>query len=100
MTIPVWRSSYLASLISSEIVGANPTAGTTFWEGSMIKISEMELQEILTLDELEKLYIVRALQLHDGNKSRAAQALGITSKTLYNKLHEYGMMGPKNETNN
>lgn len=44
----------------------------------------------LTLYELEKRYILRALVHFDGNKTRAAQALGITIKTLYNKLHEYG----------
>lgn len=44
----------------------------------------------LTLYELEKRYIIKALSYFDGNKTRAAQALGITIKTLYNKLHEYG----------
>ena len=39
---------------------------------------------------LEKRYILKALAHFDGNKTQAAQALGITIKTLYNKLHEYG----------
>ncbi|MES2768947.1 MAG: sigma-54 dependent transcriptional regulator [Bdellovibrionota bacterium] len=43
-----------------------------------------------TLYELEKRYIIKALSYFDGNKTRAANALGITIKTLYNKLHEYG----------
>jgi len=42
------------------------------------------------LHELERRYIIKALQFFDGNKTKAAQALGITIKTLYNKLHEYG----------
>ncbi len=44
----------------------------------------------VTLYELEKRYILKALNYFDGNKTQAANALGITIKTLYNKLHEYG----------
>lgn len=44
----------------------------------------------ITIHELEKRYIIKALNHFDGNKTQAATALGITIKTLYNKLHEYG----------
>lgn len=44
----------------------------------------------MTIHELEKRYILRALMHFGGNKTQAANALGITIKTLYNKLHEYG----------
>jgi transcriptional regulator with PAS, ATPase and Fis domain len=44
----------------------------------------------ITLGELERRYILKALNHFDGNKTQAANALGITIKTLYNKLHEYG----------
>ena len=44
----------------------------------------------ITLYELEKRYILKALNYFEGNKTQAANALGITIKTLYNKLHEYG----------
>ncbi|MEQ1664850.1 MAG: sigma-54 dependent transcriptional regulator [Bdellovibrionales bacterium] len=44
----------------------------------------------LTIHELEKRYIIKALNYFEGNKTQAANALGITIKTLYNKLHEYG----------
>ena len=44
----------------------------------------------MTLHELEKRYIIKALSHFEGNKTKSAQALGITVKTLYNKLHEYG----------
>ena len=46
----------------------------------------------LTLAEIEKLTILERLQSLDGNKTKAAASLGITSKTLYNKLHAYGLM--------
>jgi transcriptional regulator with PAS, ATPase and Fis domain len=44
----------------------------------------------VTIHELEKRYILKALAHFKGNKTQAANALGITIKTLYNKLHEYG----------
>jgi DNA-binding NtrC family response regulator len=47
------------------------------------------LSRALTLDELEREYINRVLQAEGGNKTRAAQRLGLDRKTLYRKLDEY-----------
>lgn len=44
----------------------------------------------VTLYDLEKQRILRSLKYFNGNKTHTAHALGITIKTLYNKLHEYG----------
>jgi two-component system response regulator HydG len=54
------------------------------------KIVTDDYDPTVTLYELEKRYILKALNYFDGNKTQAANALGITIKTLYNKLHEYG----------
>ncbi|MNT28525.1 Transcriptional regulatory protein ZraR [compost metagenome] len=50
----------------------------------------IEYDPAMTLHELEKKYILKALAHFGGNKTQAANNLGITIKTLYNKLHEYG----------
>lgn len=50
----------------------------------------VEYDPSVTIHELEKRYILKALIHFGGNKTQAANALGITIKTLYNKLHEYG----------
>lgn len=50
----------------------------------------MEYDPQITLHEIEKRYILKALAHFGGNKTQAANNLGITIKTLYNKLHEYG----------
>ena len=44
-----------------------------------------DLSEIVTLDALERTYIERVLTLFGGNKTRAAQALGIDRRTLYRR---------------
>ena len=42
----------------------------------------------ITLGELEMQAIHEALERHDGNKPKAAEELGISLKTLYNKLNQ------------
>jgi transcriptional regulator with PAS, ATPase and Fis domain len=43
-----------------------------------------------TVAEAEKLLILKTLQATANNKTRAAEILGISLKTLHNKLKEYG----------
>ena len=43
-----------------------------------------------TVEEAEKLLILKTLQATANNKTRAAEILGISLKTLHNKLKEYG----------
>jgi DNA-binding NtrC family response regulator len=43
-----------------------------------------------SLDEAEKQLILRTLAAQDNNKTRAAQVLGISLKTLHNRLKAYG----------
>jgi DNA-binding NtrC family response regulator len=45
--------------------------------------------EVVTLDQLEQRYIQRVLSLVGGNKSQAAQMLGVDRRTLYRKLARY-----------
>ena len=51
----------------------------------------------LPLREIEKEYILATLHRLQNNKARTAQALGISEKTLYNKLYRYGGRGPRKE---
>jgi transcriptional regulator with PAS, ATPase and Fis domain len=43
-----------------------------------------------TIDEAERQLILKTLESHGNNKTRAAETLGISLKTLHNKLKEYG----------
>jgi DNA-binding protein Fis len=46
----------------------------------------------MTAEEAEKRLILRTLEECGGNKSKAAEVLGLTSRTIRNKLKEYGLM--------
>jgi DNA-binding NtrC family response regulator len=43
------------------------------------------------LEDVERRYIMQTLEMLGNNKARAAQVLGISKKTLYRRLHEYGV---------
>lgn len=45
----------------------------------------------LTLDELERQSILRAMDAHGGNLSHVASALGISRAALYRRLEKYGI---------
>jgi transcriptional regulator with PAS, ATPase and Fis domain len=47
--------------------------------------------EGVPLEEVEKSYILAALSKTGGNKSRAAQLLGLTRRTLYSRMERYGI---------
>jgi DNA-binding NtrC family response regulator len=50
-----------------------------------------------TVEEAEKLLILKTLEATANNKTRAAEILGISLKTLHNKLKEYGSAGASAE---
>lgn len=51
--------------------------------------SSFELRLGMSLDDVERELIMRTIDFTGGNKSRAAEVLGISLKTLYNRLERY-----------
>ena len=47
--------------------------------------------ESLSLEHHEKEMIIKALEAHRGKRKDAAKALGISERTLYRKINEYGI---------
>jgi len=47
--------------------------------------------ELISLEELERRHIAAVLEHEDGNKTRAAEILGIDRVSLWRKLKRYGM---------
>jgi DNA-binding NtrC family response regulator len=57
--------------------------------GSLVPQSSKELP---TLAQAERDLVLRALQLHDNDKKLAARALGISARSIYRRLKEYGLL--------
>lgn len=58
-----------------------------------LNVSETEknltIENFQTLKELEREHFFNAIKLANGNKTKAASMLGITVKSVYNKLDKY-----------
>jgi DNA-binding NtrC family response regulator len=55
-----------------------------------------EPAEVVSLEEIERRYILRVLKLLHGNKARTAQVLGLDRRTLYRRLERYAALGRSN----
>ena len=51
----------------------------------------VQAAETARLDEIEKAAIIRALEKHGNNVSRAAGSLGLTRTSLYRRMEKYGL---------
>jgi DNA-binding NtrC family response regulator len=61
-----------------------------FQSTSSVDSGYLKLRIGSTLEEMEREVIKRTIEFSGGNKTRAAQVLGVSPKTLYNKLERYG----------
>ena len=55
-----------------------------------LEYNESEIvEENLSLDDMQKIWIKKALKKHNGRRKDAADELGISERTLYRKIKEY-----------
>ena len=52
---------------------------------------EVRIDAELTVDEMEQRMIIQALEKTGGNRTKAAEKLGISRRTLHHKLNQYGL---------
>jgi two-component system, NtrC family, response regulator HydG len=52
-------------------------------------LSSLPVKDTLCLEEMERLHIIKVVELTEGNKTRAARLLGIDRKTLRMKMKKY-----------
>lgn len=55
------------------------------------KGNDAPASDTLNLDEVEKAAVAKAIQLHNGNISKAAEELGLTRASLYRRMEKYGL---------
>jgi two-component system response regulator HydG len=53
-----------------------------------------DLSELVTMEEVERRYVLRVFEVAGQNKSLAAKLLGFNRKTLYRKLRRWGAVEP------
>ena len=53
--------------------------------------SSQDPMELITLEEMERRYIMYVLENTHGNRTLAARIMGVDRKTLYRKLQRYTM---------
>jgi DNA-binding NtrC family response regulator len=67
---------------------------TTLQESDFLfsrKVDANVAADTLNLDEVEKAAVIKAIQLHNGNISKAADELGLTRASLYRRMEKYGI---------
>jgi two-component system response regulator AtoC len=62
---------------------------------SHVLVASDNPQELVSLEEVERRYVSRVMEAVGGNKTLAAQVLGIGRKTLYRKLEQFGTADPE-----
>ena len=70
-----------------------PGFGKSFARAPVHDANSVHLGVGTTVGEAERLLILKTLEATHNNKTRAAEILGISLKTLHNKLKEYGQQG-------
>ncbi|MBO5612449.1 MAG: sigma-54-dependent Fis family transcriptional regulator [Prevotella sp.] len=82
----------LRNNISAVEISSNKTAAIT--QSPNVEYAEAEEiseTENLNINELGRHLIEKALERNGGNRKKAAQELGISDRTLYRKLKQYGL---------
>ena len=59
--------------------------------GFKIASDEKPFSDLPTLDDLERRYLLHVLDAVDGNRTRAAEILGIDRRTLYRMAERFGI---------
>jgi two-component system response regulator HydG len=59
------------------------------WHRSHVLVAGDDPTELVPLEDVERRYILRVMESVGGNKTLAAQVLGVGRKTLYRKLEQY-----------
>ncbi len=95
--VPMNQNSFMnPNMLNGNIsIGApsSPIAAETATAGGPVQLVDMAWSPGRTLDDIERNVIIEALKYHQGNRTHTAKALGISIRTLRNKLADYRLLG-------
>jgi DNA-binding NtrC family response regulator len=80
-------------LAEDALAQAVPGAGTGARDGLAAPAVPADQGEVVPLEIMERHMIIKSLDQTEGNRTQAAQLLGISVRTLRNKLSEYRKLG-------
>lgn len=87
-TLQLEDQSYVPHYAASDTVSTqSPTVPLPDYDD----IEEVTDEESLNIEEMEKKMIIKALQQSHNRRKVAAQLLGISERTLYRKINDYGI---------
>ena len=82
------RQLFTSQAVPAVIKTETPRPVTTVQDAEAEEISEMET---LNLDDIGRQMIEKALDRNNGNRKKAAQELGISDRTLYRRIKQFGL---------
>ena len=88
ITSPITSNTHLAPITPITPIPAVDTAEDAFAEEY---VEPERVPESLNLDAISKQMLEKALERNHGNRRKAAQELGISDRTLYRRLKQYGL---------
>ncbi len=71
--------------------GESRTRSSTASSKTRSVLSDIGADELVSLDELERRYLIRVLEAVNGNRTRAAEILHIDRRTLYRMAERFGI---------
>lgn len=85
---------------SDTLAARGESAGCESYGESIEKTNDTSLPVGVSLHELEKRLIIETLETQDNNRKKTAEILGISPRTLRNKLNEYSSKETSTSENN
>ncbi|MFM9028397.1 MAG: sigma-54 interaction domain-containing protein, partial [Bacteroidota bacterium] len=88
---PEGQGSQIIPTSDPSVIIHTPTLSPATASNPAVLHPHVEVEESLSLEEKEKEFIRKALEKHKGKRKNAARELGISERTLYRKMNEYGI---------
>ena len=84
-------AAYTITTSETPAITPMPAAGTRQEKIEEAEAEEISEPETLNLGNMERQMLMKALERNGGNRKKAARELGISDRTLYRRIKEYGL---------